>query len=138
MHVDDMEKAHAAMLKYAEDTFHECRTPLDLYARIALAFKHVQVALTHQAAQGLVSPELAEAWSWYSMLVPSILKVTMLEHATAQWGTRGLEVQCLEAFTKSMRDSRTMSVNATGAGKNSAIPAVLQPIDTPDPEPTSH
>lgn len=110
--VDDVDKIRTALMEYAASFFHNVRGPDELYARFVLAFNGMSEEMKALNDAGRVTPGLAEAWSWYSIVVPAMLRVIFSKGGIPpKWGTRELEQQLNDAFIEQLRGSKTTSVN---------------------------
>jgi hypothetical protein len=107
-HVNDLDKMLSALMEYAARFFHEVRTREDVYARFVMAFNQLAATIEQHRADGRMTPELAEAWSWFSTVMPALAKVAIL--AEPPWGTRELEQRLNDAYTASLRRSKTVDL----------------------------
>lgn len=126
--VDDLDKQRAALLEYGLTFFHKVRSRKELYSRFGLCFNQLQGEMIDLARQGLITPAAAEAWSWYSVAVPAMLKVAFLEEP--KWDTRELELQLQEALRKALRRTTTVEITKPGSAIEPAPPEV--DVDLPE------
>lgn len=128
--VDEVDKIRTALMEYAGSFFHGVRGPDEVYARFVMAFNAMRDEMIELNNQGKVTPGLAEAWSWYSIVVPAMLRVIFSKGGNPpKWGTRELEQQLNDAFIEQLRGSKTTSVNHADA------PPVSSPIGIVHTEP---
>ena len=123
-HVDEVERQIKALMAYAERFFHEVRDPADVYARLGLAFNQLQAEMVGLAAEGHLTPEVAQAWAWYSTVVPAMLAVVFLD--APKYGTRELELQLIESYRATLAKSRTVTIAHPDA-QTGEVPAAIKP-----------
>jgi hypothetical protein len=110
--VDDTDKIREALIGYAREFFHECRTSEDLYGRLVISFNTLSTEIIELNKRGRVHPELAEAWSWYSIAVPTMIKIAL--RGTPAYGTRELEQQLVDGFIAALKASTTTTIVKPG------------------------
>jgi hypothetical protein len=106
--VDEVDQIRVALMEHAAKFFADVRTPEDLYTRLKLCFNTMREEMAIANTEGRVTPGMAEAWSWYSLAVPSILSVIFQD---PKFGTRQLEVDLNDAFVRALRSSSTTAIN---------------------------
>lgn len=121
-HVDDDDSNRKALLEYADNFFHDVRTPQDLFDRVVLVFGQFSAEMVDLAERGVLTPDNAAAWSWFSCVFPAIARVLL--KGEPKWGTRELELQMQQAFRKVLAGSKSTPIR----------PA----IETPPPEGERH
>lgn len=139
-HVDDVDQIRTALMEYAASFFHGVRGPDEVYARFVMAFNGMREEMIALNNAGNVTPGLAEAWSWYSIVVPAMLRVIFSKGGLPpKWGTRELEQQLNDAFVEQLRGSTTTSVKhvnappvASAIGIVSVTPEAPATDDEPD------
>lgn len=135
--VNDLDKMITALMEYGQSFFHGCRTKTEVYGRFVLAFNQLAKGMEAQRAAGTLEPALAEAWSWYSIAMPAMVKVMWL--GDPKFGTRELEQQLNDAFVESLRKSKTTTLRPEPATPAPAPPRSVIDVSPPDtPPPKAH
>lgn len=106
--VDEVDQIRVALMEHAAAFFHDVRTPPEVYARFVLCFNTLRDEMVLANKEGRVSSSMAEAWSWYSLAVPTMLSVIFKD---PKWGVRELEQQLNDTFVDLLRKSATTKVN---------------------------